>query len=152
MTFFQIFLILVAVAAVWDFMTYKIPNALVIGIIGLFFVENYLSSTGFIYAPYQTFVLAILVGFLLYLFRVIGAGDAKLLAACSLWAADHSLMIFLAATIISGGIISLAYLRFSKAINTLRPAGANTVEYQGHLAVPYAIPIFIGCLSMALVM
>ena len=71
-----------------------------------------------------------------------GGGDAKLLAAASLWFGFENLLPFLAATALAGGVLSLAYLAFSAARVGL---GQDTVIARN---VPYGAAIAAGGLSV----
>lgn len=75
-------------------------------------------------------------GFLLYSRSLMGGGDAKLLAAASLWFGFENLLPFLAATALAGGVLSLAYLAFSAAKVGLGQGSviARTVPYGAAIA------------------
>jgi prepilin peptidase CpaA len=75
-------------AAVFDGRSYRIPNWISVALVVLFVVAV-LASGGSLAGFWQHAVLGIgvlLVGYLLYLFTGMGAGDAKLGAAAVLWA------------------------------------------------------------------
>jgi prepilin peptidase CpaA len=78
----------------------------------------------------------LLFGFLLFSQSMIGGGDAKLLAAASLWFGFETLLPFLAATALAGGVLSLTYLAFSAAKVGLgqESALARTVPYGAAIA------------------
>jgi prepilin peptidase CpaA len=75
-------------------------------------------------------------GFLLFSQSMLGGGDAKLLAAASLWFGFETLLPFLAATALAGGFLSLIYLAFSAARVGLgqESAIARTVPYGAAIA------------------
>src|SRR5262245_61626242 len=59
------------------------------------------------------------VGFVLFQFNIIGGGDAKLLAAVSIWTGMTAFMPFILWTAIAGGVMALALLTARQLI----PAG-----------------------------
>ena len=97
---------------------------------------TFLILVGWFYHPnYQIlpYTLAILVvGFLLHVLRVLGAGDTKLLCVISLGVSPQYLSLLLYGTVLFGGIFALAYLLYgySTDIAKVRASG-----------IPYAVPI-----------
>ena len=81
--------------------------------------------------------VVLVCGFWLFSQSMIGGGDAKLLAAASLWFGFETLLPFLAATALAGGVLSLTYLAFSAAKVGLgqESALARTVPYGAAIAV-----------------
>jgi prepilin peptidase CpaA len=79
---------LLLAAGVFDARSYRIPNWISVALAALFIVAVLTSgqpATG--YWPHMAFGVGVLaVGYLLYLFTGMGAGDAKLAAAAMLWA------------------------------------------------------------------
>jgi prepilin peptidase CpaA len=51
---------------------------------------------------------ALLIGFALYSFGLLGGGDVKLIAASAIWVGPHELMMFLLLVAISGGVLAAA--------------------------------------------
>ena len=99
-------------AVVTDVRRYIIPNEISI-ILVLGFVAAAL-MTGMpateIGAHALTGALALLFGFLLFVFRVCGAGDSKLLAASALWLGPDATPYALVLIALSGGVLSLALI------------------------------------------
>jgi len=86
-------------------------------------------------------VLSFIIGYILYLFRIIGAGDVKLFAAVALFAGHTHLPHLALATAISGGLVA--------AVNILvRPYLSQAMlVLQGKdmgRDVPYGVAIAIG--------
>ena len=91
------------------------------------------------------FGLAVLaIGFFLFQANIIGGGDAKLLAAATVWTGFPGLPVFLFWTAITGGILALALLaarQFLKQTET-RPAFVNRLLKQ--TGIPYGLAIMAG--------
>ncbi len=107
-TLFAVFSIFLLTAAVYDGTRFIIPNAVVLGLAGLFPVAALL-------LPFETAwlshigaaVTVFLVGMVAYRFRVFGAGDVKLITALSLWAGFDQLALLLLSIAIAGGAVTL---------------------------------------------
>lgn len=138
MVFFTALLIILCVsAAFWDFLFYKIPNAIVVLIFSFFILLILLtlinthpnkSTHNFeivIIGTFFTFV----IGFLLYLFRLMGAGDVKLLVVLSPWGlyTGHFIPFILLMCVFSG-IIGLIYVGFSPLIDYVRLTLINKLK------------------------
>lgn len=109
------------VAALYDFMFYKIPNILVIFLCIL--AVPYLVF----FAPNGTVILTLgisfsllAIGFICNYFGWMGAGDAKLLSAASLWIAPHHVPAMILVMALLGGFLALAFITLSPVIDTLR--------------------------------
>lgn len=60
------------------------------------------------------------VSFLLYAVRILGAGDAKLLSVCALWAGSTNFLIFILATGLCGGLLGVLYISLASEIDIIR--------------------------------
>jgi prepilin peptidase CpaA len=103
-------------AALLDFLYYRLPNKLFYVIFYLFPLYIILSFKFHLVSNYLVFVGSILIGFGLFAATIIGGGDAKLLAAISLWVGWNNLIPFILWMVIFGGTISLCYLIFPQSI------------------------------------
>jgi prepilin peptidase CpaA len=103
-------------AALLDFLYYRLPNKLFYIIFYLFPIYIILSFKFHLFSNYLVFVGSILIGFALFSATIIGGGDAKLLAAVSLWIGWNEIVPFILWMLIFGGIISCFYLIFPNAI------------------------------------
>lgn len=131
-------------AAAVDIFTGTIPNRVVFPLaafFGLFAIAagmppskiaNHVICAGFILA----------CGFFLFSRAMIGGGDAKLLAAASLWFGFDILPPFLAATALAGGALSLGYLGAAVA------KGQFGLEAAPPRVVPYGAAIATGALAV----
>lgn len=122
--FFSMFLILVLLCALTDFLTFKIPNELVGTIFILFFIavfaKNGVSFT-VIKDPLITFVIVLVITFGLYSFKLMGAGDAKLISMTCLWLSHYgNVLLFLVLMGVCGAILGFIYMKFNTQINKVR--------------------------------
>ncbi len=147
---FVIFLFLgvLLLAAHHDVLEYRIPNRLTLAI-AAFYPVHVLSYSSPVNWPAAILLAAIVLGagFGLYIFRIIGAGDAKMLSAVTLWAGPEAVLGFLIATSMAGGLIALAMvtpIRFSLA-GVFDSIGGRTVRNLlfGE-TIPYGLPIAAG--------
>lgn len=82
--------------------------------------------------PYTLAILG--VGFLLHIFKILGAGDTKLLCVISLGVTPEFISLLLYGTVFLGGLFAIAYLIYGYCTDLAR------VRARG---VPYAVPISI---------
>lgn len=111
--------IIFLLAALLDFLYYRLPNKLFYIIFYLFPIYIILSLQFHLVSNYLVFVGSILIGFALFSAALIGGGDAKLLAAVSLWIGWNNIVPFMLWMLIFGGIISCGYLMFPNTIYQL---------------------------------
>jgi prepilin peptidase CpaA len=138
-----------AFAAATDILTMTIPNRLTIGLALAFFVLAPIAGLGWqdILSHMSAGAALLLVGILLFSFGWLGGGDAKLLAATSLWLGFDHLLMFLTYTAAFGGALALAILAYRGA-----PAGAlplpgwaARLHTKGE-GMPYGVAIAAGAL------
>lgn len=169
------FLTLSFFAALSDFMFYRIPNALIITILGGVGLKLFLEypHTDY-YFTALIFLITLLSGYLLYAFKVMGAGDAKFLSASILWLTPQDVPSYLVIVSIAGGILSICYIFWHRRIDSLRlnliknlkesslfnqpwmfgtslqipftPAGSDTAWSK--TLIPYGVSIFTGSLIL----
>ncbi|MEZ5960462.1 MAG: prepilin peptidase [Hyphomonadaceae bacterium] len=135
-------------AALSDASRLIIPNWVSIALATIFPVAALLTG-----APLMSVGLHVLfgfgvlaVGFVLFQFNIIGGGDAKLLAAASIWTGVTAFMPMILWTAIAGGVMALALLTARQLI----PAGTYPA-FVDHLlkkqnGIPYGVAIMIGAL------
>ncbi len=139
---------LLALAVVTDVESMRIPNRICLCIAALY-PCHVLASTvsidwpGAVAAAAAVFV----IGLIPFLFRLMGGGDVKLMAAVALWAGPAVVIDFMAVTFFLGGVMALLM------ISPLRFALASTCEAMGrsdvgkvllNRAIPYAVAIAAG--------
>lgn len=106
---------ILAIIAYGDVRSRRIPNALSLAIAALGFIRLILANDA-IAAVHSIGAAALIfsVAFLLFWRRVIGGGDAKLIAAMTLLIAQRDLFSFLFLTSLCGGALALAILARDK--------------------------------------
>lgn len=158
--FLVIFIGLCLIAACTDFLLYRIPNWVVLFLLITYSVRAMLLlymglPIHTFYVPMLSLIIVFLAGFALFNFKVLGAGDAKLLAVTALWMGEVNIFQFIMLTLISGGILAIIYLKFKKSVDFLRNLllakiinknGATVASVITTNAVPYAIAITGGVL------
>jgi prepilin peptidase CpaA len=148
-----LFVSLLVWAAISDYRTYLIPNAVSISV-AILYVAHVLASpvpVDWIGAVAGTgAVLA--VGFFLFAMRYAGGGDVKLVAATSLWAGPHLILGFFLLTTLFGAGLALVTGRFLQFMRPW-PASALAADEAAALklrtSVPYGIAIAVGGLWVA---
>ncbi len=132
-------------AAVKDARSFLIPNYISLSLLILFFLYAFSSPKPVDWILHAaTFVVIGTLGFFAFLMKWIGAGDAKLLAAGSLWAGIGLIDVFLLATVFAGGVEALVILAAAYAKN--RKATEKTPLSQTR--VPYGVAIAVGGLCV----
>lgn len=108
------FPVAMAFAAATDLLTFKIPNKISIALVLAFLVAApFMGLTWqMLVAHVATFAVVLLLGIALFTAGLFGGGDAKLLAAASLWVGFESLPAYIVMTAICGGALALALIVF----------------------------------------
>ncbi len=117
-----IFPMAMAFAAANDLFTMRIPNKVSLVLITAFFAIATISGFSLEAMGMHTAVgAAVLVfTFVMFSLRLLGGGDAKLLAAGALWVGPDHVLPFLVYVTAFGGVLSIVILLYRKLI----PAGA----------------------------
>jgi prepilin peptidase CpaA len=147
------FVLIVLAAALSDLIRYRIPNLLVLALIGAFVVlaalhykeTAWLSHVG-------AAVICLAAGFVLYQFRQMGAGDVKLLTAVALWIGLGGLIPLLLFVSLSG-LFALPLILFARALVAKAQAG-NVWKTEWSVprvltkkqGVPYGVAIALGAI------
>jgi len=139
---------LVLYAACSDVARLIIPNWVSIALVAIFPIAALIAGAPWMdvgmHILFGAIVLA--VGFVLFQFNIIGGGDAKLLAAVSVWTGVAAFMPFFVWTVIAGGVMALALLTARQLI----PVGSypGFVEHllKKQNGIPYGVAIMIGAL------
>lgn len=174
MSAFQLsFLIACFGAAIWDFLFYKIPNEIILFIVTLFVLKILvLGGLDQAFINSCIFFGALVIGYILYYFKVIGAGDAKLIAASSLWIAPEYYSAFLLLMSVAGGLLGGLYYLMDTQISLVRVVCVNAlkkISYFKELSledltenslregekkkiyVPYGVAVFAGAVMVKLI-
>lgn len=142
--------LLVIAAGIHDLTTMKIPNwisgLLILGFFPAAFMVGLSPAT--VAVHFGVAVVALFVGMGLFALRVIGGGDAKLMAAACLWLGVSGSTMFILWTAVAGGAFCLVLI-FARS--QLRPyvQGAphwidTLLEPKGD--IPYGVAIAVGAL------
>lgn len=99
----------------------------------------WLENPNFYIVPYSFAILV--VGFVLHVFDILGAGDSKLLCVISFGVDPELFFLFIYMTVFMGGLFALAYLIYGYFTN---------LKLARHRGVPYAVPISISGGAMIL--
>lgn len=133
-----LFLVSLATAAAVDVCKRQVPNIAVIVVAATGLAAFVLTGNADqIWQPLTVALATIFVGVPLFARQWIGGGDIKLLAATACWFTAKGAVELLAAVLLTGGVVALAFLALRVAVK--RKVSANT---QG--GVPYAVAIAIG--------
>lgn len=142
-------------AAVSDALHYLIPNRISLGIAALF--PAYVLAGG-LPEPMSALLAGLGVAAVIFLLGaagfaggVIGGGDAKLLAAVSLWAGPALIVHFIVLTTVIGAVLALAMLTPMAALLPSPPesVAAQSSWRRSRGSVPYGVAIAGGGLFVA---
>jgi prepilin peptidase CpaA len=140
-----VFPVAMAFAAANDLFTMKIPNKISLALVAAFVLSAVYTRTPLdqtlAYAGTGAVFLA--AGFVMFSLRLLGGGDAKLMAAGALWMGPEHALMYVAYVTIFGGLLSaaiLAYRRFVPATAMPLPIWAVKLHTRGS-GVPYGIAI-----------
>jgi prepilin peptidase CpaA len=144
---YGVFLILTALltwAAVSDAMARRIPNASVVAILALFVLWVGLERGQGLGSQLAAAAIAFVVGYGLYAFKIVGAGDAKLFASTALFVGLDHLAAFALATAWTGGLMAVASFasRPRRALVMLNLRGKGDFGR----GIPYGVAIGVGAI------
>ena len=147
-----VFPVLVIVAALTDVTSFTIPNRISVLLVAAFFpaalaLGRPLSEIGL---DVGVCAGALIAGMGMFGAGWIGGGDAKLLAAASLWLGLGALPVYLMVTAVAGGGLALMLLNARSSL--LRPYLATGPGWLVRLTtpgadVPYGVAIAVGALA-----
>lgn len=136
------------IAAATDLYEFKIPNWASIVLVGAFIL-----ACAALHAPLRLLAeglllgaCALAIGFALFVKRIVGGGDAKLLAATTPWMGLAGLMNFLTNMAFAGAVLAIALIIFRKTPQLPIYAHAPWVIrlHQKPKDIPYAVAIAAG--------
>lgn len=129
-------------AAASDVSDRRIPNRAVLAVLGLFVFWVVADRGAGLASSLVAGAIAFAVAYGLYVFKIVGAGDAKLFAALALFAGLAHLPLFALATVWTGGLMALASLaarpRRAMIIIAMRGQGDHG------RGIPYGVAIGVG--------
>ena len=138
--------VLLVIASVSDIRHRRIPNWSVLAIGALFIPWAFFVSPGSVLPSLGAGLVALVIGLILYAFRVVGAGDSKLLAVVALFAGMDHLLQLLVLVALVGGVIALASLlsRPTRAMVMLHMRGKGDFGR----GIPYGVAIAIATICV----
>ena len=142
------FVIIQLAAAISDIRKFMIPNWMSLALIAMFPVAFYLSGLdiGHVYPHLIHFIVAFILGIVLFSIGVIGGGDTKLFAATALWMNGQAGLILYQLMAFVGGGLSLLVLGLF-ALDRRNLLGPRGKRLAGHFAggkLPYGVAIAVG--------
>lgn len=143
------FTVLLLTAAAVDTKHLVIPNRLSVAI-ALLYPAHFLTSPTVIDLPVALGIAAatLVVGFGLFAGKLLGGGDAKLMAVTALWAGGEYFAAFFLITTLSGGAIAL--VMWLKTRFNLSPAEGPDLSAIEARPMPYGVAIAVGGVHVAL--
>ena len=142
------FSVLLLAVAFSDVRSHRIPNLYVAGILLLYPAFVLTSPIAISWTSgLICFAIVLAIGFVLSVLGLFGAGDAKLLAATSLWAGAPFIFPFLMITALSGGIFA-AVLWFLKRARLRYATAAAEPHLGAEAAVSVSNMTFAGSASV----
>ena len=141
---------LVIAAGLSDLLTMRIPNLIPGALIVAFFPAALAVGLPLDLAGLHGVVaiVALVVGMGLFALRILGGGDAKLMAAVCLWLGPSASLDFVLWTAVGGGLFSIALIVARK---NLAPFAAGAPGWVGNLLeekgdIPYGVAIAVGAM------
>lgn len=135
-------------AGLSDLVRYQIPNTICLALVAAFALFAPSLPLGAVAWHVACGVAILAATALFFAFRLIGGGDAKLLAATALWLGWQNLASFILVTAIAGGILGLLLLalrRFAPEPPPGRWYGRLLARGEG---VPYGMAIAVSGLAL----
>lgn len=142
----------------FDLLTRKVPNALVMFAGGIGLLISMLPNTGTtFYAALVSFGIGLILFLPPYLMSAMGAADVKIFAVSGLFMGPLEVVPVFFYTLLSGGVLALIYLGFARVkkldIAHWRILQSNPVKIEGQchtkenrVTLPYVGAIFFGVL------
>lgn len=145
-----VFPLLVVTAALTDATSYTIPNRLSLMAAGAFPLAALAAGLSLqaLGVSLALGFVALLLGMGLFALRIVGGGDAKLMAACGLWLGWSGFTPFLVWTAVAGGVLAVTLLAGRKLhlyTPAATPAWLRRLLTPGE-NVPYGVAIAVGAL------
>jgi len=142
-----VFAALLIYAACSDVASLTIPNWVSIAMAGLFIPAALLAGASISQVGLHLLfgVGVLVVGFFLFQANIIGGGDAKLLAAATVWTGFPAFAPFVFWTAMAGGVMAITLLAARKLIKEAEtnPAFVNRLlKHKG--GIPYGVAIMAG--------
>lgn len=136
----NLLLLLLIVVVVYDSVWFRIPNVVVGTILILFVVEAVRGMEVMaIVSHFGAGLVMFVIGFILYSFRLFGAGDAKLLAVTGVWAGFEHLSGHVLMFSLLGGVMAILLLVLRQALFVVSMSG--WIGQVGGMRVPRLLTV-----------
>lgn len=153
-TLFLLFPFFVVLAAVYDIYSYTIPNFICVMIFFAFYAFALLNphiGWHIFFERHITFLITFIFVFVFFNYGIFGGGDAKLIAASSLWIGSLDMFNYVSYIIFAGGALAaiIVYLRAQACYPFILKSACLKSLYFGRYGpnnIPYGISIAIGTL------
>lgn len=145
----MIFPAAMAYAGAMDMLTMTIPNRISLALLAGFVIAAPLTGMSLEQAGWHlaAFALVLTCTITMFAFGWMGGGDAKLIAAASLWVGFEHLVMFLAYVAAMGGILAVAILAYRAYPLASLPIPDWAVRlHKSGGGIPYGIAIAAGAL------
>jgi len=145
------FFVLCLQAAVKDTLSLKITNGLNLTIVLLFIPAAFAAQIGWAAAGAHLLagLIAFVVSYLFFSFRLLGGGDAKMIPAVILWIGPAGWIYFVFGMALSGGALAVTVLLARRAVPVeLAPGFAEKIMSKEN-GIPYGVAIAIGAFYAA---
>jgi prepilin peptidase CpaA len=146
-----VFPLLMLYAATMDVLTMRIANALSIALVAAFLIVATVAGMSFMQMLMHLGigVAALLVCMVLFQLRFVGGGDAKLLAAASLWVGYEQFAPFIIWVTVFGGLLAVLMLAYRNMPATALPLPNWALRLHANgTGIPYAVAITAGALMV----
>lgn len=131
-----------------DVRALRIPNTHVIFILAAFVPAFVLApeNFGLWWHPFAAAAVFLVITYVMFVYRMLGAGDAKMGAALALWVGLPGLLPYVMYMAIAGGVLGIAsiIIRKRKPFKNPREGSWVATVQAGGNAVPYGIAITVG--------
>lgn len=150
-----VFGVMLAAAAASDIRGRRVPNRLNLAILvgGLLLARPWPLSMGALAGGIGGLAVGMAIWFPMYLLRLVGAGDVKLLAASSVWLGASGAVAASIGTALAGGLLGLVWIVARQGVGPAILALSHALRAPSLLqlrpmdrreTVPYAVAIAIG--------
>lgn len=108
---YALWILLLALAAIYDAWKFIIPNTISVTLAMLFFPSAFLIGMDVDWLSHLgAAVLVFVAGVAAYRFNILGAGDAKLLTAIGLWVGVGNLPVYVLFVALGGGVLAISLI------------------------------------------
>jgi prepilin peptidase CpaA len=155
--------VLLIAAAVIDWRTYRIPNWLTVGGMVCGLLVNVAPGGAGILSALGGLAIGLAVLLPMYVLRVMGAGDVKLMAAAGAFLGTSEILYAILFTFIAGGVFALVFALWHRAFLRMAANVGGVVRSMGYAAIggfrpapptgtsigklPYGISICVGTIA-----